>query len=104
MADLRSQAAPIASSIEVIRAEYPKSLAGGAGGADPGGAEGAMTKLEATYRAVAPTLDSVAPAAAGALGASVTRLREAMTARATEAALTAALDDVQANLDKVIGR
>ena len=104
MADIRTQAAPIASSLEVIRAEYPKFLAGGAGGTDPGGAEGAMTKLEATYKAVAPALETVDRTAADALGTSVSKLREAMTARVTEAALALALDDVQADLDKVLGR
>ena len=98
--DVRTQAAPIASSLEVIRPEYPKLLAAGG---DPGGAESAMARIESTFAAVKPALDVIDPAGTTALGQSIAAMRAALDARVPEADLGAAADKVQADLDAVLG-
>jgi hypothetical protein len=97
--DVRAQAAPIASSLEVIRTEYPKLLAGGA---DPGGAEAAMARIETTYATVKPSLEAISPGGSAALGDAIAALRGAVNARVPETDVGSKLDDVQARLDAVL--
>jgi hypothetical protein len=97
--DLRRQSAPISSSLEVIRTEYPKLLAGGG---DPGGAEAAMAKVETTFAAIEPSVGAIDSAGTTRLGEAITQLRDAMTARVPDEELTSLLDAVQTRLDSVL--
>ena len=97
--DARARAAPIASSLEVIRTEYPKLVAGGA---DPGGAELAMARIESAYAAVKPSLDAIDTTGSAALGDSIGQLRSGLTARVPEADLAVLIAAVETRLVGVL--
>jgi hypothetical protein len=97
--EARAAAAPIRSSLEVVRTEYSKLLAGGA---DPGGAPAAMDKIDAVYATAAPSLALIDAAASAALGKGLEDLRSAMKARAPEADVDAAIVAAEAALDAIL--
>jgi hypothetical protein len=98
---VRVQAAPIHSTVEVLRIEYPKLLAQGE---DPGGAEAAMARMVATLDEVQPTLATLNLAGTNALVDAVDDLGALIGARAPEAEVEAALAAVDAALGVVLGR
>jgi hypothetical protein len=97
--EARTAAVPIRSSLEVVRTEYSKVLAGGA---DPGGAPAAMDRIDAVYATAAPSLALIDAAAAAALGKGLADLRSAMEARAPEADVDAAIVAALAALDGIL--
>jgi hypothetical protein len=97
--EARAAAAPIRSSLEVVRTEYSKFLAGGA---DPGGAPAAMDKIDAVYATAAPSLALIDAAASAALGKGLEDLRSAMKAKAPEADVDAAIVAAEAALDAIL--
>jgi hypothetical protein len=97
---LRTQAAPMFSSLEVIRLEYPKLL--DASG-DLGGAEGALARLRATFAQVRPALAIVDPAGVEGLASAIDALAAVVVARAPEADVAAAVDAVDRAAPELLG-
>ena len=97
--DVRAKAAPLSSSLEVIRTEYPKLIAGSG---DAGGATAAMSRIESTFAAVEPSLQIIDASGTAALGEAIAALRRAVDARVAEAEVGTRLDDVQARLDAIL--
>lgn len=98
---IRTQVAPIVSSLDVIRLEYPKLLAGGE---DGGGAEAAAIRIRETFEAARPTLEILNPAGSDALDASIAALVAAIDARAPDAEIGAVIDAVETAVDAALGR
>ena len=92
VADLRTQVAPIRSSLDVIRTEYPKLLTNAS---DPGGAPAAMARIRTTFDAVSPTLTTLDPAGTAKLDAAITSLANAIEARMK-------MEDIEALISGVI--
>lgn len=97
--DVRSQVAPIRSSLEVVSSEYPKLLAGGS---DPGGTMSALAKIEATYTAAQPTLAILNSKESATLNGTILALRTAIEGKATQADVDAAIKDVSDALDALV--
>jgi hypothetical protein len=97
--DARASAAPIRSSVEVVRTEYSKYLQGGT---DPGGAPAAMDKIEGTFAAIRPSMDTIDSTGTTRLGEAISQLRAAMTARVPGDELAARLTAVEAALDAIL--
>ena len=99
LAELRQAAAPIGSAAEVVRVEYPKLLAGGA---DPGGAEGAVARMRATLADVHVSLGALDDAGTDDLAGSVDRLAALVADRAPAPQVNEAVDGVEAALAAVL--
>ena len=97
--DLRTQVAPIRSSLEVVSSEYPKLLAGGT---DPGGTMAALAKIEATYAAAQPTLAVLNSKESATLNGTIMELRTTVEGKATQADVDAAIQDVTKALDALV--
>ena len=97
--DLVAQVAPIRSSLEVVRTEYPKLLAGGA---DAGGAAATMTKISTTWAAAKPAVTRFDPSGAEDLAASIDDLKAAIEAKDPQDEVEDALDSVADALDGVL--
>jgi hypothetical protein len=100
LADLRASAAPITTSLEVVRSEYPKLLAAGA---DPGGASGALARVRTTFDSIRPSLDALSAAGAEAASNDLEALEAGVAAREPEADVGGRIDGFQTSLDDLIG-
>ena len=97
--DLRTQAAPIRSSLEVMRTEYGKYLAGAA---DPGGADGALIRIETVYRKMTSDLKVIDPTGPAKLGDAIKALRTGLQDRIAEADMVKLVAAAEARLDAVL--
>jgi hypothetical protein len=95
LVELRTKAAPIASSLEVVRTEYPKLLAGGA---DPGGAEAAMARARTTFAEVRTSFGALDRVATAELSGALDTLGGLIEARAPEAEVAGAIDTAEGAL------
>jgi hypothetical protein len=100
LATVRAQAAPIASSLEVLRSEYPKLLEGGA---DPGGATGALAKVRTTFDALAPTLVIIDSGGTATATAALEALEAGVAAKEPETDVTERIDAFAAALSAALG-
>jgi hypothetical protein len=100
LAALRTQAAPITTSLEVVRSEYPKLLAGGA---DAGGSVGALARVRSTYDLVLPTLTTLDPAGTGGATAALEALEAGVASKASEADIDARIDSFRTALAAALG-
>jgi hypothetical protein len=98
----RAQAAPIVTSLEVIRTEYPKLLNATAG-SDPGGAESALARARSTFTAQSATWTLIDPEATAGLGSALDALGAKITARAAEAEVDSAIDTAAAAANRLAG-
>lgn len=100
--EIRAQAAPILTSLEVVRTEYPKLLAA-TPGSDPGGAESALTRARTTLAAVRPQLVVIDPAATADLQSAIDNLSALVTGRASQPDVEAAIDAAEAIARRLAG-
>lgn len=99
---VRADAAPILTSLEVIRTEYPKLLATTAG-SDPGGAEGALARARAAFGAHQATWALLDPAGTSALGAALDALGGQIDQRAPQATVDQAIDAAVTAANRIAG-
>lgn len=100
LGEVRTNAAPITSALEVIRVEYPKLLAGAA---DPGGATSAVARIRTTFAAVRPQLATLDRRGTEALSGAIDALDAKVAARAPVAEVIAAADATERDLGAVLG-
>jgi hypothetical protein len=96
----RAQVAPIVTSLEVIRTEYPKLLNATAG-SDPGGAESALARARSTFTAQSVTWSLIDPTGTTALGTALDALAAKITQRAPDADVDAAIDTAAAAANRI---
>ena len=94
-----SQVAPIRSSLDVIRMDYPKLLTNAS---DPGGAPAAMARIRTTFDAASPALTAVDAASTAKIDAAITSLASAIEARARMEDVEALISGVIASLSAVV--
>ncbi len=98
----RAGVAPISTSLEVIRTEYPKLLSA-ATGSDAGGAEAALERARTTFSTAAPSLRIVDAAETAALQTALDTLAALITARAAQVDVEAAIDAAQVATARLTG-
>jgi hypothetical protein len=100
VSEARAQVAPIVTSLEVLRTEYPKLLNAAAGG-DPGGAESALARARSTFASHAASWSLLDPATTTALDKALNDLAALLTGRAPEAEVGSAVDTALAAANKL---